>query len=235
MAGLLAQIFGGGNVTAPVMPTVNPAQAGTDFANQNFGQIQGISDSLTKNTSAANVGAYTSGLNTVDSGALTGLNEEQDLGNNLLSGSASALPAWAQTYLNQGSTRAAEGAVGRGVGAFSSNALSGINQYKGNNALSLVQFGSQLSGDAFNKANSIAGATTFMNNPNNDLLSPTAFSQMEEFNTGIQGENATTAAAASNYNANNSPLGSTIRTGLQTLTYLAGSFLGSAGKGIAMG
>lgn len=235
MADLLASIFGGGSVQAPVMPTLDVSQVGTQFANQDFSKIQGISDALTKNTSAANVGAYTSNLNTVDPGALQGLSAEQTLGNNLLSGSTSSLPSWAQAYLNKGTQQGAENAVGRGVGAFSANARSGVNQFQGNNALSLINLGSNLTNTAFGQANSIANATTFMNNPNQDMLTPGQFLQADQFNTQIQGQNAVNATAAANYNANNSPLGSAIRTGLSDLVYLAGSFLGGSGMSKAMG
>lgn len=201
---------------------------------QNFGANQAVSNNLTKNTSAANLNTNLAGLNQVDSGALAGINDQQTLGNSLLSGSMNALPSWAKQYLNTGQRQASENAVGRGVGAFSDNAQSGINQYLGNNAMNLVGFGSQLASSASNQSQGIVNANMFRNDPNSGLLTPGQFMQAGEFNTGIQDQQANDNAAVTNYNNNNSPLGSAIKTGIQDLTYLAGSFLGSAGKGMAI-
>jgi len=230
MANLLASIFGGGSQQAPVMPTYNPATAQMGFLGQDFAKNQAVTNNLTANTSAANLSTNLAGLNSLDSGAVAGINEEQNLGNSILSGSTAGLPSWAQTYLNNGARQGAESAVGRGVGAFSSNGISGANQYMGNNVMNLLGFGSQLATGASNQAQGIVNANMYRADPMSGLLSPAQFQQAGEFNTGILGQNAVNSTAAANYNANNSPVGSMIRTGLQDLTYLAGSFLGGMGN-----
>lgn len=234
MANLLASIFGGGSQQAPTMPTYNMGQAESQYQGQNFAGEQSISNNLTANTSQANLSTFLGGLGQVDSGAITGINAEQHLGNNLLTGGTSALPSWAQNYLNQGQRQGSESAVGRGVGAFSGNGLSGVNQYEGNNALTLLGLGKSFADSASSQANGIVNSNMYRNDPNNQIFSPSMFQQAGEFNTGILGQNAVNATAAQNYNNNNSPLGSAIRTGLTDLTYLAGSFLGGAGKGMAL-
>lgn len=230
MSDLLASVFGGGSQQAPVLPTYDPSKVQGQFLSQDFAKNQAVSDSLTANTSKSNLSTNLTGLNTVDSGALAGINAQQQLGNTLLAGSGADLPAWAQAYLNTGQRKGAESAIGRGVGAFSGNGLSGVNQFLGNNAMNLVGFGSQLATGASNQAQGIVSSNMYRSDPMAGLLTPGQFMQAGEFNTGIQGQNAINATAAANYNANNSPLGSAIRTGLQDLTYLAGSFLGGAGK-----
>lgn len=234
MADLLASIFGGGSQVAPQLPTFDPKKAQGAFLSQDFGKSQSISNDITKNTSAANLGAFTTGLNSIDSGALTGINAEQNLGNSLLAGNMDSLPDWAKSYLNTGQRMGAESAIGRGVGAFSDNGLSGVNQYKGNNALNLVGMGANLAERASLASTGIVNANMYRNDPWSTLMTPGQFQQAGEFNTGILDQQANDNAAVANYNNNNSPLGSAIRTGLQDLTYLAGSFLGSAGKGMAI-
>lgn len=235
MADLLASIFGGGSQTAPVMPTVNTGGIQQSFLGQNFGAAQSVSDAQTKNTSATNLATDITGLNTVDSGALSGINEEQTLGNNLLSGSASALPAWAKNSMNDALRIGSESAIGRGVGAFSNNGLSGVNEYVGNNALNLVNLGAGLANNASTQSQGIVNANMYRADPNMGLLSPGQFLQAGEFNAGIQGQNAQFAAAAQNFNNNNSPLGNAIRTGLSDITALAGSFLGSGASAMPAG
>lgn len=235
MADFLASIVGGGKQTAPQYQTYDPLKAQSQFLSQDFGKAQGISDNLTKNTSAANLGAFTTGLNQVDSGALAGINAEQNLGNTLLTGSGSALPAWARQYLNDAKMTGNESAIGRGVGAFSDNGISGVNQYVGNNAMNLVNLGAQFSNAASGQAGGIVNSNMYRNDPNSDLMTPGMFQQAGMFNTGIMNEQANANAAVSNYNRNNSPLGSAIRTGLSDITYLAGSFLGSHGMGMGGG
>lgn len=234
MADFLASIFGGGSQTAPDYKTYDPASAQKQFLSQDFNADQAISNNLTKNTSAANLGTFTSGLNTINPGALTGINAEQNLGNTLLTGSGAALPSWAKQYLNNAKMAGNENAIGRGVGAFSDNGISGVNQYVGNNAMSLVNFGSNLVNQASGSSTGIVNSNMYRTDPYAGLMTPGMFQQAGEFNTGIQNQQADANAAVSNWNNNNSPLGSAIRTGLQDLTYLAGSFLGSAGKGMAV-
>lgn len=234
MADLLASIFGGGSQQAPVMPTYDASTASKQYQSQDFGKAQQISNDLTKNTSANNLSTFLTGLNGVNSGAIAGLNERQDLGNSLLSGSGSGLPSWAKNYMNDALRQGSESAVGRGVGAFSNNGLSGVNEYVGNNALNLIGLGNQLSTGASQQAEGIVGQNMYRADPTAGLLTPGQFQQAGEFNTGILGQNVVNQTAAQNWNNNNSPMGAAIRTGLQDLTYLAGSFLGSAGKGMAI-
>lgn len=221
---------------APQLPTYNPATTQSQFLGQNFSGEQAASNAVTKNTSAANLTADTTGLNSIDAGALPGINAEENLGNSLLSGSLSGLPDWAKTSINNAQMQGAESAVGRGVGAFSGNGISGINEYMGNNALNLINTGAQLSSNASQQAQGIVGSTLYKNDPWNSMMSTSQIQQGDELNTQIGGQQATDNAAVTNWNNNNSPLGSAIRTGMQTLTYLAGSFLGgSGGKAIMAG
>lgn len=231
MANLLGQIFGGNPQTAPTLPTYDPASAETGFLGQNFGLAQQKSNDMTTATSAANLGSFTSNLNTVDPGALSGLNAEQTLGNNLLSGNTSALPSWAQQYLNLGQQQGNENAAARGVGAFSQNGISGVNQYKGNNAINLINLGANFANTAFGQSTGIVNATKYQANPMDFLLTPGQFQQGQEFNTQIQDQQAIDNAAVTNYNSSNSPLGSALRTGLSDLVYLAGAYLSKGGAG----
>lgn len=234
MADLLASIFGGGAQTAPDYKTYDPQSSVKSFLGQDFAGEQAASDATTKNTSAANLSTFLTGLNSVDAGVVQGISAEQNLGNTLLSGSASALPAWAKTYLDNGKMQGNENAQARGVGAFSDNGLSGVNQFQGTNALNLVNMGAQLSGQASQQASGIVGSTMYKNDPTNDMLTIPALNQIGEYNNSILNQQADADAAVNNWNSNNSPLGSMIRTAGQTVVYLAGSFLGSAGKGMAM-
>lgn len=234
MANLLASIFGGGSQVAPQLPTYNPETASTQFDAQDFSKAAGSANLLTNLTSTGNLATNMQGLNTLDPGAITGLQNEQALGNSLMSGTSGQLPAWARTYMNNASMQGSESAIGRGVGAFSDNAISGTNQFVGRNALDLVKFGTSLTNDASGQAQGIVNANMDRVNPMDGLLSAAQFQQAGEFNTQIGDQQATDNAAVTNYNNNNSPLGSAIRTGMQDLVYLAGSFLGSAGKGMAM-
>ena len=230
MADLLASIFGGGSQQAPVMPTLDLSKIEGQFLGQDWDKIQSISNNQTQQTSQNNLNTFLGGLNQVDSGAVAGINDRQNVGNSLLSGSSAGLPSWAQTYLNNGAREGAESAIGRGVGAFSGNGLAGVNQYMGNNAMQLIGVGNQLSSGASQEAEGLVNQNMYRSNPSSFMLDPSQILQAGEFNTSIQGQNAVNATAAENYNDNNSPLGSAIRTGMQTLTYLAGSFLGGAGK-----
>jgi len=234
MASLLGDIFGGNPQTAPVMPTYNPLQASNLYNQQNFGKAQNESNQITTATSANNLATNITGLNTLDSGAITGINEEQNLGNTLLSGSTAALPSWARAYLNDGQRVASESAVGRGVGAFSDNGLSGANEFLGKNVMQLLGFGSQLASGASQEAQGIVGSNMYRSDPMAGLITAGQFQQAGEFNTQIEGENAVNATAASNYNATHSPVGSAIRVGLDTIATLAGDFLGGGGKAMAM-
>lgn len=231
MAGLLSQVFGGGAVTAPTLPTYNPQSAETGFLAQNFGAAENQSNAMTSGTSAANLSSFTSGLDTVDPGALSGMNAEQTLGNTLLSGSMGALPSWAQQYLNVGQEQGAENAASRGVGAFSQNGQSGMNQFMGRNAMNLVNMGAGFANTAFGESTGIVNATKYQANPMDFLLTPGQFQQAGEFNTQIGDQQAQDNAAASNYNSNNSPAGAAIRTGLSDLVYLAGAYLSKGGAG----
>lgn len=230
MANFLASVFGGGSQTAPKLQQYDPTEYQNMFLGQNFGQSQGISNGITANTSAANLDAYTTGLNKVDPSALAGINATNELGNNLLTGSLDSLPSWAQNYLNTGARKGAESAIGRGVGAFSANGLSGVNQYKGNNAIGLVQFGANLSNQASGQASNIVNSTLYKNDPWSTMMTPGQFQQTGMYNNQIENQQATYDTAVQNYNANNSPIGSAIRTGLQDLVYLAGSYLSKGGN-----
>jgi len=230
---LMASIFGGGSQTAPVLPTINPNAIAGQFLGQDFGKATNIANTMSTSVSNNNLSNDIAGINRVDSGALTGLNARQTLGNGLLSGDSSALPAWAQQYLNDGARQGAESAVGRGVGAFSSNGMSGVNQFMGNNALQLVGFGNQLSTGASQEAEAISGRSQQRFNPTDFLLNPGQFLQAGEFNAGIQGQNEIAKTTALNYNRNNSPLGNAFRTGLSMVASLAGSYLGDPSLGQA--
>lgn len=229
MADLLASIFGGGSQVAPQLPTYNPQSAETGFLAQNFSAAQGKSNDMTAATSAANLSSFTSGLNSIDPGAISGMNSEQSIGNSLMNGNMGALPSWARQYLNLGQQEGNENSASRGVGAFSQNGMSGVNQYKGNNALNLVNMGANFSNNAFGQATGIVNATKYQANPMDFLLTPGQFEQGQEFNTSILDQQAIDNAAVTNWNNNNSPLGSAIKTGLQDVVYLAGSFLGGSG------
>jgi uncharacterized membrane protein YgcG len=235
MAGsLLAQVFGGGSQVAPQLTTVNPNAAEAGFLGQNFSEIQNLSNSLTSNTSAANLATNLTGLNTVDPGALTGIQEEQTLGNGLLGDNASGLPAWAQQYMSTAAMSGNQAAIGRGVGAYSGNALSGVNQFLCENAMQLVGMGSQLANNASGEAQGIVNQNMYRQNPMDLMLNPGQFLQAGEMNTGILNQQAVDNAAVTNYNNNNSPLGNMLRTGLQMGASLLGSFLGDNGLGSSM-
>lgn len=230
MGNLLASIFGGGSQTAPQYQQYDPTKAQSQFTAQNFGGELVAGNNITSTTSAGNLSTFLTGLNGVDSGAVKGINAEQQLGNTLLSGSGAALPQWAQTYLNNSKMQGAESSVNRGVGAFSANGQSGVNQYVGNNALNLVQLGAQFAGNASNQAGGIVNSNMYRFDPLNAIQSSGQIQQAGEFNTGVANEQANANAGVTNYNNNNSPMGNMFRTGLQDLSYLAGSFLGSGGK-----
>ena len=231
--GLMAQVFGGGSQVAPQYSTLNPSTIQSQFLGQNFAGEQQASNNITANTSQANLSTNLAGLNQVDSGALQGINAEQNLGNSLLTGSASQLPGWAQTYLNKAQSTGAEGAVQRGVGSFSGTGISGINQFAGQNALQLVGMGANFANSASQQSQGIVNANMYRNDPNNSIMSIPELSQIGEFNTGIQNQQANANAGVTNANNNNSPWGNMIRTGLQTVGSLAGSFLGDSSLGSA--
>lgn len=234
MADLLASIFGGGSQTAPQYQTYDPQSSVKSFLGQDFDSELKANNNVTATTSAGNLSTFLTGLNSVDSGAVQGINAEQTLGNNLLSGSASALPSWAKTYLDNSKMQGNESAIGRGVGAFSNNGISGVNQYVGNNALNLVNMGAQLSGSASTQASGIVNSNMYRSDPSNSMLTIPQLNQIGEFNVGVQNQQADANAAVDNWNRNNSPLGSMIRTAGNTIVTLAGDFLGGAGKGMAM-
>lgn len=234
MSNFLASVFGGGSVQAPVMPTLNAGAIQGQYLGQNFSAAQNISNQQTQQTSQTNLNQNLAGLNQVNPGALQGLNQEASLGQGLLSDSASGLPAWAQTYLNNAQRQGDESAVGRGVGAFSGNGQSGVNQFLGNNAMNLVNQGANLTNSAFGQEQNLVNANMYRADPNSSLLTPGQFLQAGELNTGILGQNAVAQATATNFNNNNSPLGNLTRTGLSMLSSLAGSFLGDSSLGSSL-
>lgn len=232
MAGLtLSSVFGGGAQVAPQYSTLNPSTVQNQYLGQNFAGELNQSNNITQSASAGNLSTNLAGLNSFDPGAIQGINAEQNLGNTLMTGSSSALPAWATTYMNNAKMQGAQSAQNRGVGAFSGNGISGTNQYVGNNALQLVNMGAQFAGQASGQAQGITNANMYRNDPNNAVMSMPALSQIGEFNTGIQNEQANANTAVQNYNDNNSPWGNMTRTALQMVASLAGSYLGDSSLG----
>ena len=231
MGNFLAQVFGGGSVTAPNLPTYDPSTASTQFQNQNFGAAENTANQMTSSMSAGNLNTALTGLGTIDPNAVAGIDEEQNLGNTLMSGSGSALPAWAKQYMNNAQMTGSESAIGRGVGAFSSNGQSGVNEYVGNNAMNLVNMGAGLANNASSQANGMVEQNMYRADPMAGLLSASQFMQAGMFNTQIQDQQAEDNTEVANYNANNSPLGNMTRTALQMLASLVGSKMGDSALG----
>lgn len=223
----LGDIFGGGDVSAPTLSTIDPNQILSDYYGQDFDKAISTTNKLTSGVSSGNLDTYTNLLAKINPSGASNIKSIGSTASALLSGSTASLPSWLSAYMDKIQRQGAEGAAARGLGAYSGAGQSAMRTYAGDKGLELYELGVNLSNNAENSANTIASKAYTPYNVGDALLSTGQLSSIAGANAGIKNTQAEAEAQASNYNANNSPLGNALQQVLSLGTTLGGTWLGS--------
>lgn len=227
MANFLSQLFGGGKQEAPQYKTVSPSDISGQYFGQDFDKSIATQAKLTKGVSTNNLDTYKSLLSSIDPNALSNLQSKSNTASALLSGSTASLPSWLSTFMSNTQRQGAEGATARGLGTYSGAGTSAIRNYAGDRGMQLYELGSNLSDSTLSAAGNIANRAYSPYDVGNTLMSMGQLTQLNEFNTGIQNQQAEANAAVENYNESNSPWANLLKGITQIGATLGGKAIGS--------